>query len=184
MFLVNSVKWCPSTILHGVPFQFLIQSLSLHLFFVKMGPLHVDYHWEILTNFCHFCWLDYCLFFILSHIRIWFTLLEIMGSFQLSFLCSACLFIKLILFLCGPVTEISSVAYSIPLVFSAVLAWWSGTPSVVFVLKCPYFFSNSEEHLTCIVVFPGNYLLLRLEIRHFMTSWFRVFWWYSGTLPL
>ena len=54
------------------------------------------------------------------------------------------------------VTEISSIAYSIPLVSSAVLAWWSVTPSVVFSLECPYFFSNLENHSAGIVGLTGN----------------------------
>lgn len=82
--LVTSVKWWPSTVLHGV-FQFLIQSTSLHLFIVS----HVDYHWEVSTDFSHFCWLHW-LFFILSHICIWFTLLATMDSSWLPFVQLIC----------------------------------------------------------------------------------------------
>lgn len=159
-------------ILHGVSFHFLIKSTSLHLFLSKLRPLHVHCHWEISTNFCQFCWLDYCLFFILSHISIWFTLFDITGSFQLSFVqlvCSASLFF--------PVWSCDwNFFWCFQCSFTVFCSagWWSGAPSVVVMLKCPYCFSNSEDHLTCIVVLTGNYLLLRLALHHFMTSWFRV----------
>ena len=165
-----------------VPLQFLIQSISLHLrflfvclfvcFFVKLRPLLVDYHWKISTIFCHFCWLDYCLFFILSHISIWFTLLDITGSFQLSFVQLAC---SLNLFF--PVWPCDwnfffCLQYSFSVFCSAGLVVRDSFS--VVMLKCPYLFSNSEDHFACIVVLTSNYLLLRLELHHFMISWFTV----------